>query len=250
MLRIGSHPAWHPLFETLAYAGGYAVFRFQRARRGDILAEPQRWTILAAAAVGALVGSRFLGIAEQFPTVLAAWHAHQLFALLIAPGGKTIVGGLLGGWIGVELVKGLTGIRSRTGDLFALPLCIGIAIGRIGCFLAGLADDTYGKPTSLPWGVNFGDGIPRHPTQLYELLFLAVLGYILWKWNAKPHTNGVIFRAFMAAYLGWRLLIDFLKPQPLMHGLNMIQWACVAGLIALAAGEWRTQREVQHVRSA
>ncbi len=48
-------------------------------------------------------------------------------------------------------MKRIAGIRSRTGDLFAVPLCVGIAIGRIGCFLAGLADDTYGKPTSLPW---------------------------------------------------------------------------------------------------
>src|SRR6185312_14251999 len=104
-------------------------------------------------------------------------------------------------WAAVEIVKRFLAIRSRTGDLFAVPLCVGIAIGRIGCFFAGLADDTYGKPTSLPWGVNFGDGIPRHPTQLYEVLFLLVLGVILFRWNAKPHTNGVIFRAFMAAYL-------------------------------------------------
>jgi phosphatidylglycerol:prolipoprotein diacylglycerol transferase len=234
MLRIGSNPAWHPLFETLAYAGGYAVFRFQRARRGDILAEPQRWTILAAAAVGALVGSRFLGIAEQFPTVLAAWHAHQLFALLIAPGGKTIVGGLLGGWIGVELVKGLTGIRSRTGDLFALPLCIGIAIGRIGCFLAGLADDTYGKPTALPWAVDFGDGIGRHPVQLYEILFLLVLGLFLARSMQQQYREGTRFRIFLAAYLAWRLLIDCIKPQPLIAGLNLIQWCCLAGLIILS----------------
>lgn len=146
------------MFETLAYAAGYAVFRWERARRGDVLAEPQRWTVLAAAAVGALVGSRLLGLAEQWPTVLKAWHARQLLALVLSPGGKTIVGGLLGAWIGVEVVKALSGIHRRTGDLFALPLCVGIAIGRIGCFVAGLADDTYGKATSLPWAVDFGDG--------------------------------------------------------------------------------------------
>jgi phosphatidylglycerol:prolipoprotein diacylglycerol transferase len=238
------HPELHPVFETLAYMGGYATYRLMRARQGDALSDERRWLIIATTAVGALFGSRILGLLEQAPR--SGWHWHQL----LVPGGKTIVGGLLGGWLAVEIVKRIAGIHSRTGDLFAVPLCVGIAIGRIGCFLAGLADDTYGKPTSLPWGVNFGDGIPRHPTQLYELLFLAVLGFILWKWNAKPHTNGVIFRAFMAAYLGWRLLIDFLKPQPLAHGLNMIQWACVAGLVALVAGEWRSQPEVHHVRSA
>ena len=250
MIPIGSHPVWHPVFETLAYATGYAVFRHLRTNQGDVVAEPQRWTVLAAAAVGALIGARLLGLAEQWPTVLQAWDQGRILALLLSPGGKTIVGGLLGGWLGVEIIKRLSNIRHRTGDLFALPLCVGIAIGRIGCFFAGLADDTYGNPTTLPWGVNFGDGIPRHPTQLYEVLFLAVLGAVLFRWNAKPHANGAIFRAFMAAYLGWRLLIDFIKPQPLVHGLNVIQWACIAGLLALAIGELWSQREVQYVRSA
>lgn len=232
MLPIGSHPAWHPVFEALAYAAGYATFRRMRASRGDVIAEPQRWTVLAAAAVGALVGSRVLGLAEQWPTMRAALRSGHLLALLISPGGKTIVGGLLGGWLAVELAKRITGIRSRTGDLFALPLCVGIAVGRIGCFLAGLADDTYGKPTHLPWAVDFGDGIGRHPTQLYEVLFLVLLAVAL----TRPFhlREGARFRIFLGAFLAWRLFIDFFKPQPMVAGLNVIQWACVAGLLTLA----------------
>jgi prolipoprotein diacylglyceryltransferase len=111
-----------------------------------------------------------------------------------------------------------------------------MAIGRIGCLLAGLADDTYGKPTSLPWGVEFGDGVARHPTQAYEIAFLVALGFVLRLISKRPHANGVLFRVFIAAYLGWRLLIDFLKPQPLIVGLNAIQWACCAGLAAVAIG--------------
>ena len=230
---MGSYPVGHPVFETLAYAAGYAVFRRVRARQGDVIGEPQRWGVLAAAAVGALVGSRLLGLAEQWPTVLAAWQSGHLFALIISPGGKTIVGGLLGGWLGVEIVKRASGIRRRTGDLFALPLCVGIAVGRIGCFLAGLADDTYGKPTSLPWAVDFGDGVGRHPVQLYEIVFLALLGLALSRPRKLP--EGARFRIFLAGYLAWRLVIDFFKPQPLVAGMNVIQWACVAGLLAMAA---------------
>lgn len=96
--------------------------------------------------------------------------------VLMPGGGKTIVGGLLGSWFAVELGKKLEGITTRTGDLFAIPLCIGIAVGRVGCLLAGLADDTYGKPTSLLWAVDFGDGIARHPTQAYEILFCVFSG--------------------------------------------------------------------------
>jgi phosphatidylglycerol---prolipoprotein diacylglyceryl transferase len=237
MIPAGSHPAWHPVFETLAYAAGFATFRLLRKRRGDVLPEPQRWTIIAAAALGALAGARMLGLAEQWPTVLAAWRAHRFLALLVAPGGKTIVGGLLGGWFAVEAAKLATGIRSRTGDLFAVPLCVGIAVGRIGCFIAGLADDTYGKPTSLPWAVDFGDGVGRHPVQIYEIVFLLVLAAFLRR--PEKWREGARFRIFMGAYLGWRLLIDFIKPQPLVAGLNLIQWSCLLGIGVLIVDEVR-----------
>ena len=230
------HPEFHPVFETLSYICGYALYRHTRARQGDSLTDERRWVIIATTAVGALLGSRVLGLLEQAPRTGFRWHQ------LVVPGGKTIVGGLLGGWLAVEIVKRIAGIRSRTGDLFAVPLCVGIAIGRVGCFLAGLADDTYGKPTTLPWGVNFGDGIPRHPTQVYEILFLGGLGFVLYLWNSRAHEKGSIFRAFMAAYLLWRLLIDFIKPQPLIYRLSLIQWACIVGLLALAVSDFGAMR--------
>jgi prolipoprotein diacylglyceryltransferase len=238
ILPIGSHPALHSVFETLAYAGGYAVYKRDRARTGDVLSDDHRWFIIASTAIGALLGSRILGLAEQAPRGGLTW------ASLLQPGGKTIVGGLLGGWLAVEAVKKLLRIRSRTGDLFAVPICLGVAIGRIGCFLAGLADDTYGTPTRLPWGCDFGDGIPRHPTQLYELVFLLLLAAVLRWLNCRPHRNGDIFRWFLACYLAWRFAIDFLKPQPILYGLDIIQWACLAGLAALAMGLRAQQQEV------
>ena len=226
-MTLSPHPALHTLFETLGYAAGYQLYRLQRSRSGDFLPDDRRWLIIASAAVGGLLGSRILGLLELIPLTQITWR------VLITPGGKTIVGGLLGGWIGVELAKRLQHIHSRTGDLFAVPLCLGIAVGRIGCFLAGLADDTYGTPTTLPWGIDFGDGIPRHPTQLYEILFLAALAFALYRYNARPHPEGATFRLFMAAYLAWRFLVDFIKPQPLHYGLNLIQWACLLGLLSL-----------------
>nr|WP_124849326.1 prolipoprotein diacylglyceryl transferase family protein [Acidipila sp. EB88] len=170
MLRLGSHPAWHPLFETLGYLLGFAAYKKARSSEGDVLDEQQRWSVTAAAAVGALFGSRLLGFFEQAPRL------HLALPRLLLPGsGKTIVGGLLGGWVSVELAKKRLGINLRTGDLFALPLCLGIGAGRVGCLLAGLADDTYGMPTTQPWGVDFGDGVARHPTQAYEIVFLCLL---------------------------------------------------------------------------
>jgi prolipoprotein diacylglyceryltransferase len=96
-------------------------------------------------------------------------------------GGKTIVGALVFGLVSVELMKRYIGVHQSTGDLYAIPLALGIAIGRIGCFLTGLSDNTYGTPTTLPWAINFGDGVPRHPTQLYEIAFLIALIPLLYK---------------------------------------------------------------------
>ena len=199
MILLGSHPKWHPVFETLGYVAGYLVDRRERARYGDVVPEGQRWTVLAAAALGALVGCRLLGLAEQWPAVFAAWRSGNLLRLLLSPWGKTVVGGLLGGWLGVEIAKRFGGIYRRTGDLFVLPLCVGIAVGRVGCLVAGLADDTYGKPTSLPWSVDFGDGIGRHPVQAYEIVFLMLMGVLLERNRKLP--EGVRFRIFVASYL-------------------------------------------------
>lgn len=146
-----------------------------------------------------------------------------------------MVGGLLGGWIGVEVGKKLSGICSRTGDDFVVPILAGLMIGRTGCFIAGLHDGTYGIHTDWLWAVDFGDG-PRHPTQLYEWLAAAV-ALIAWPWWRRffAHEAGLAFRVMMSGYLVWRLLIDGLKPVPpgWPLGLSGIQWVCLLGLAVI-----------------
>lgn len=229
-LRLGPlqvHPHW--LFETLAYFVGFQLCLLLRKRKGDPLSNNQRWWIFAAAAAGALVGSRVLYWLEEPQASLANW-SNPAYLL----GGKTIVGALIGGLAAVEWAKTWLGINRRTGDLFALPLAIGIAIGRVGCFLTGLDDHTSGNFTSLPWGVNFGDGA-RHPTQLYEMAFLIVLAMGITIAARRPYREGDLFRLFMVAYFSFRFAIDFLKPDTsALAGLSSIQLACVAMLIFYA----------------
>ncbi len=224
-LSLGSfvlHPHW--IFESLAYTAGFYVYRRLR-RRGDVIDSRARWWVIGAAIIGGFAGSRILSAFED--PVFLAGHWTEPHHLL---GGKTIVGGLVGGLIAVESVKRLRGIHVATGDLLALPLVLGIAIGRIGCFLSGLEDESYGIATRLPWGVDFGDGIARHPTQLYEVILLAGLGVLLPLVARTDDTVGDRFKLFMVGYLGFRFLIDFIKPAVRLGGVSPIQWVCLAAL--------------------
>ncbi len=219
------HP--HTVFDLLAYGIGFRLFLWQRRRFGDAIDTPARWTVVAAAILGAAVGSKvFFWLEDPYET-LAHWN-NPIFLL----GGKTIVGGLIGGLIAVEFEKHRVGLTRRTGDLFALPLAVGIAIGRIGCFLSGLPDRTYGTPSTLPWAVNFGDGIPRHPTQLYESIVMAIAAVLLARLTRRPHHEGDVFKLFMTMYFALRLVVDAVKPEVrIALGLSSLQWASVAVLL-------------------
>jgi prolipoprotein diacylglyceryltransferase len=113
-------------------------------------------------------------------------------------------------------------------------------IGRMGCFLTGLSDRTYGVETKLPWDVDFGDGVLRHPTQLYEIGFLLLLIFLRVRLAQSATAKqpryfiqlGDLFKFYMISYLSFRLLIDFIKPdlRPVM-GLTAIQIACILALI-------------------
>jgi phosphatidylglycerol---prolipoprotein diacylglyceryl transferase len=234
-IRVGSfrlHP--HLIFEALAYAVSFRVYLSLRGRWGDALGEDARWWVIAAAAAGSAVGSKLLYWLEDPQFALTHW---RYLTYLI--GGKAIVGGLIGGLVAVEWTKRRLHITRSTGDLFALPLAVGLAIGRIGCFLTGLDDHTYGIRTTLPWGVNFGDG-PRHPTQLYEIAFVLLLGTVLCRLAKQPHREGDLFKVFMVGYFGWRIAVDFLKPDVRVFlGLSSIQWACLAMLVYYADDLWR-----------
>jgi prolipoprotein diacylglyceryltransferase len=230
------HPHW--VLEMLAYAVAFQVYRWLRRRRGDALDGHSRWWVIAAAAMGALAGSKILFWFEDPRLTLE--HLHDPAYLM---GGKTIVGALIGGLLAVEWSKQILGVTRRTGDLFALPLCVGIAIGRVGCFLTGVEDHTAGIATSLPWGVNFGDGVLRHPTQLYEIAFILLLAFALIRIARTPCREGDLFKVFMVGYFAFRLAVDFLKPDVrVLFGLSSIQWACAAMLAFYAPDVWRWAR--------
>ena len=215
-----------------------------RRRRPDYaLADRDRnLVVIVCAALGAALGSKIAYWLYDPATAFANFPDWR--ALL---GGKSIAGAVLGGLVGVETGKRAVGVVRSTGDLMWPALLVATLIGRIGCLLTALHDGTAGSPTTLPWAVDFGDGIPRHPSPLYEIIFLTALGAVLWRKRGDFVREGDAFRVFLASYLAFRFAADFIKPMPMPYfGLfSGLQLLCLAGLLYYARDMPRLGRALQ-----
>ena len=217
----------HLIFEILAYVLGFRYYLDLRQKFQDKISYEDRIWIIIAAAAGALFGSRLVGYLSVLPIEAHSWI--EMGVILMSS--KSIVGGLLGGLWGVEITKRWMGIKISTGDLFVYPVILGMMIGRVGCFSQGVFDGTHGNPSHWPWAIDMGDGIRRHPTQLYEILFLGILWFILKRLEYRL-ADGARFKIFMISYLLYRFLVEWIKPGYFYSfGLSAIQVACVLGLI-------------------
>ncbi|RFZ94966.1 diacylglyceryl transferase [Mucilaginibacter conchicola] len=220
------HIPVHFICETLAYFIGYRYYSYQRGKMHDKINANHRMVIFVGAAAGAFLGSHIVGVFEHLELL-------SKFSLVYFMGNKTIVGGLLGGLIGVEFTKKKIGVTASSGDLMVYPLILAMLIGRTGCFFAGLEDGTYGVASNLPWAIDFGDGVHRHPTNLYEILYWILLWITLYITERKqPLADGARFKIFLSSYLVFRLLIEFIKPNYVFSfGLGVIQLVCIAGIL-------------------
>jgi phosphatidylglycerol:prolipoprotein diacylglycerol transferase len=180
--------------------------------------------------------------------------------------GKTIVAGLCGAYLAVEVAKLLLDVRVKTGDTFALPLALAMVVGRLGCFCNGCC---YGQPTDLPWGVSFlqlhqpaifpsvvasavgqGGGAPVlwqpgwaaeagvnvpapvwrvcHPTQLYECGFHFLMALVLFELLRRRLLPGQHLKLYLLCYGVYRFLTEYIRPEPVYAlGLTFYQWAAL-----------------------
>lgn len=218
----------HFIVETLAFVVGFRYFLYLKRKQSDPIPESNRIWIIIGAAFGAFLFSRLLGSLEDPQAWVKSENPWLYFYA-----NKTIVGGLLGGLLCVEITKSFLKEKSSSGDLFTYPLILAMIIGRIGCFSAGIYEPTFGVASSLPWAMDLGDGIARHPVALYEIIFLLMFWFLLH--NLEKYTRlgmGIRFKLFMIAYLVFRFVLEFIKPvHPLVWSLTTIQLACAAGLI-------------------
>jgi len=224
-------PLAHAATDWLAYFVGARVYL--RARRADpvALGRADLALLFACTLFGAAAGAVLLHALASL-----SWVAGQGAAGWIS--GKSVLGALLGGTLGTEAGKALTGWRTPTGDAWVPALAAGLVIGRLGCQLAGTWDMTYGIPTGTAWGWDYGDGVPRYPTGLLEIAGVALLWMACRPRAAWP--QGRAFNAFLLGYCLLRIGLDFLKPPfgagaaggiaiDRVAGLSAIQWAALAG---------------------
>ncbi|MBG9376692.1 prolipoprotein diacylglyceryl transferase [Panacibacter sp. DH6] len=218
----------HNITEFLGFFIGFRYFLYLRKKQGDIIGQPNRVSILIAAIFGAFIGSRLVGGLEDPVKMIAADNVFVYFYQQ-----KTVLGGFLGGLLSVELVKKIIGERTASGDLFTYPIILALIIGRIGCFSMGVYEETYGLPTTLPWGIKLGDAFYRHPVALYEVLFLVLLWFTLLQLEVRyALQNGARFKLFMIAYCLFRFMLDFVKPHYTFgFGLSTIQVTALLGLL-------------------
>ncbi len=213
------------MFTLLGYATGALVLVLAAGRaRWD-----RRCTLglLLAGLAGGLLGAKL----AQW--LALGWPLGAMAAPALRPelGGRTIIGGIIGGWLAVELAKWRMGVKRSTGDLFALALPAGEAVGRIGCLLHGCC---YGMPCSLPWAIE-QHGALRHPTQAYSALAaLTILAVLLWL-RGRLWREGDLFRAYLVLYGSGRFAIEFLRFRDQLYaGLSLAQWLSLE--LALAGG--------------
>lgn len=230
LFQIGSTVIWsHEIFVALGVAA--ALVASWRIARDRGRADQDLLIIIAGGLLGAAILAR-LGLAIRY---LQQADAPSLVGFLRRTG-RTVLGGLAGGYGGVVATKRLIGYSRSTGDLFAPGVALGMAIGRIGCFLA----ERPGTVTSVPWAVRVpADAAPRivdcpgclagesmHPSFLYESAFLALVSWLLFRfvrrrtYPASWMVEGDLFKLFLLLYAAFRFFVEFVRGNAIM-GLGM-----------------------------
>ena len=177
--------------------------------------------------LGGLAGAKLLYVIEHW--------AEPLSETLLSRGGMSWFGGLTGGvlagiaWVLWQRLPLMTVLSAA-----APALALGHAVGRIGCFLVG---DDYGRPTSLPWGIAFPEGLPPtlepvHPTQLYEAAFLFPFAYLLVRLRKGRMPDQRVFGIYLVGAGALRFLIEIVRVNVhVLFGLTTAQLFSIAVVI-------------------
>lgn len=233
----------HEFFIGVGVVVGVLVY-FHEARRKGVAGDQ-----VSAVAAGALIGG---GLFAKASTAWRFVGDDTSITDLYLYGGRSILGGLAGAYLGAEITKRIVGYRRSTGDLFAPAVAAAMAIGRIGCFLT----EQIGTATSLPWGISVSpemaatipncpqcaSGQAMHPSFLYEIGFHAIAFAVLWRNRDRLATEGASFKLYLLAYGLFRFGLEFVRGNPEMAagltGSQLFLLATVPLLALHVARQW------------
>jgi len=236
---VGSSPTiLYPLIMLASVLTAIWLGRGSASAMG--LSRRERTAIRLGAFCGAMIGAKLPFALGDLPGLLTGrvWLEN----------GKTIVFGLVGGYAGVEIAKAWLGVRVKTGDSFAMPVAAAVGVGRLSCFAAGCC---HGTATRLSWGVDFGDGVRRHPTQIYEMIFHFSAAIALSVFERRGWFAGQRFKLYVLSYLVYRFATEWIRPEPVMaEGLTGYQWACLGLIPPFLALWWVDARQLRSKRAA
>lgn len=219
----------HDFFVGLGVTAALAVFLTQLRRRETY--DERIWGVVAGALAGGALLSRLGTWAQHLSPGANAGLVEQW-----AYGSRSILSGLVGAYVGALIAKRVTGLKISTGDLFAAPVALGMAVGRVGCLLTELP----GTPTGLPIGVTLAAAdaalvpravadVPLHPSFGYEILFHLAAFVLLLRYQNRFAAPGALFAGYLLAYAGFRFLVEFVRGNEVVAlGLTRPQWFLLA----------------------
>ena len=211
------HLGFDMLAVLAALGAGFLITRWQLMPSVEKTASSLNHWYFICLTAGSVVGAFFFGTLNLY--------------LMGAGGiGRSIAGSLFGAIWAVEIYKAIKHIRPSTGYIYAIPFCLLVAVGRIGCYLAGLGDNTYGTPANVPWAHDFGDGVLRHPVQLYESASMLVCALLLFWMMAVKRQLFVRYGFYICVgiYGAQRFAWEFLKPyQTVLGPFNLFHVLCL-----------------------
>jgi phosphatidylglycerol:prolipoprotein diacylglycerol transferase len=219
------------LMMALGFLAADYVIRLECIRRGF---DPEySSSIVIAAAVMGLIGSRIYAILDDLPTYLA-----NPSTMIFSGSGFVFYGGMIGGLLGAYLVSRWYRIGfGATMDMCGPALAIGQAIGRMGCQLAG--DGDWGLPSTMPWAMaypraivgwnpetvlklnehyqlvsGYFPGVRVHPAPVYETILYLGVFYILWSLRKTSYPPGRLLYWYLVLAGGARFLVEFWRINP------------------------------------
>lgn len=209
---------WYGLMYLFGFAMVWILGRYRIRHGYTNLTTRNLEDLIFYSVLGVIVGGR-LGYIVFYKS--AEYLADPRKVFYIWEGGMAFHGGLIGVIVALLIFarKHQTTLL-EVGDFIAPLIPLGLGAGRLGNFING---ELWGRPTELPWGMVFssaGDGIARHPSQLYEMALEGlVLFVLLWWFSSKPRPTGQISGLFLVGYGTFRFLVEFTREPDYFLGL-------------------------------